>query len=139
MHNQQRYLNSALRHDPITVKVWTDGVFGASHFPIEDLERQISTSDFAALVLTSDDVVISRNRKSDAPRDNVIFELGLFMGALFHARTILICPRSTDLKIPSDLLGLTPLTYDDGSPDITTNIAPVCHDLRKVIMAAGPR
>ena len=38
--------------------------------------------DFAILVLTADDLVASRDVLSTAPRDNVLFELGLFMGGL---------------------------------------------------------
>ena len=71
-----------LAHDPIVVKVWTDDTFEASSFPIESLERELYRVDFAALVLSPDDRVISRGITTDAPRDNIVFELGLFMGAL---------------------------------------------------------
>jgi len=135
-----RELQSGLSHDPIIVKVWTDSIFGASRFPIEDLEREISNSDFAALVLAADDIVISRHNKREAPRDNVIFELGLFMGALHRQRTFLVCPRNTDLKIPTDLLGIKPLLYTtEPSDDLSALIAPVCNELRKIIQQQGPR
>ena len=133
-----RAIQSNLDYDDFLVRLWTDGVFGASQFPIIDLEKQVREADFAALVLGPDDEVLSRNKKSDAPRDNVIFELGLFMGALSHERTFMIIPREYDIKIPTDLLGLTHLSYRSGeSDDLAVLIAPVCNELRRIINMVG--
>ena len=122
----------------IVVRLWTDGVFGASQFILTELERQVRESDFAVLVLGADDVVESRNEKSDAPRDNVIFELGLFMGALSHERTFMVIPHESAIKIPTDLLGLIPLKYESGgSDDLATLLAPVCDQLRYTIKRIG--
>ncbi len=130
-----RAIQSGLRYDDVLVRAWTDGVFGASNFAIDDLQDQVVTSDFAVIVLGPDDRVNSRAVEKDAPRDNVTFELGLFMGALTRKRTILVQPRGADLKIPSDLLGLTPIEYLPGKPeDLPANIAPVCDDIRKLVM-----
>jgi predicted nucleotide-binding protein len=135
-----REVQSGLRHDPVTVRVWTDGVFGASRFPLEDLETQLAASDFAVLVATADDVVTSRGRSDDAPRDNIVFELGLFMGALTRHRTFVLRPRGLDMKLPTDLLGLTPLDYStEPALGLAERIAPVCHDLRGIIHRLGPK
>lgn len=135
-----RAIQSALAHDPTVVTVWTDGVFKASSFPIESLERELPKVDFAALVLASDDRVISRNVTSDAPRDNIIFELGLFMGALGRSRTFLVHPRGADLKIPTDLMGIMPLVYESGPEgDLSSAVASACNELRAAIRTAGPR
>ena len=56
-------------------------------------------------------MIESRKKKQAAPRDNVIFELGLFMGALGRERTFIVKPRHVDIKIPSDLLGVTFIEY----------------------------
>ncbi len=131
-------IQSNLEHEDILVRLWTDSVFGASKFPIIDLEKQVQEADFAALVLGPDDEVISRDEKSDAPRDNVIFELGLFMGALSHERTFMIIPREGDIKIPTDLLGLTSLKYKSGdSNDLPALLGPVCNQLRHIINRVG--
>lgn len=59
-------------------------------------------------MLTPDDLVRYRGKKVNAPRDNVIFELGLFMGAIGRDRTYLLT-SSKEMKIPSDLDGITRL------------------------------
>lgn len=107
------------------VSLWSEGVFGASHFPMEDLATRLQCSDFAALVATADDQVTSRGVSTLAPRDNIVFELGLFMGAITRHRTFLVVPSGVDLKIPSDLLGINVVRYDGAasSPDDATRPA----------------
>ena len=135
-----RAIQSALEHDPILVRVWTDDTFKASRFPVESLELELTKVDFAVLVLSPDDEVISRNIVTGAPRDNLVFELGLFMGALGRSRAFLLHPYGADIKVPTDLSGLTPLTYRTG-PDGTnsTEVASACNELRSIILAVGPR
>jgi len=134
-----REIQAGLRYDAVDVAVWTDEVFGPSHFAIEDLESQLAIADFAALVLSPDDKVDSRGNVMDAPRDNVVFELGFFMGALGHRRSFIIKPRGVPLKIPSDLLGLTSIEYDNSAGTLAVALAPVCNDLRKIMSSLGAR
>ena len=105
------YLKDGLDHsgDCGEVTVWTQGVFGVSEYVLDGLEQQASAADFAVLVVTPDDVVASRGTDSPAPRDNVIFEAGLFMGALGRRRTFLVVEGR--LRLPSDLAGLTWVPY----------------------------
>lgn len=140
--NILRALQNEFSHDQdFLVRPWTvPGVFGASNFPIEDLERQVITSDFAVLIVGPDDVVASRGVVADAPRDNVVFELGLFMGALSRKRTYLVVPRGVNFKIPSDLLGITPLDYATGEPNtLAERIGPVANRLRDIILDKGAK
>ena len=133
-----RAIRSNFAHDDFVVNLWTDRVFSPSRFPIAELEKQVQEADFAVLVLGRDDEVISRNQKSDAPRDNVIFELGLFMGALSHERTFMIIPRPCDIKIPTDLLGLTSLDYRlEDSDNFVSLLGPACDELREIINEMG--
>ncbi len=80
------------------VRLWTDSVFTPSKVNIEALEIQVQLSDFAVLVLTPDDRLVTRGTHYPAPRDNVIFELGLFMGSAGRERTFLLKARGDDLK-----------------------------------------
>lgn len=90
-------------------KLWDKDVFNPSEYNIEALVDQAQNSDFAILVLTPDDWISSRGKKRSAPRDNVIFELGLFMGTIGRERTFLLT-TSNEIKIPSDLDGITRLS-----------------------------
>ena len=135
-----REIQSGLSHDPIIVSVWTDGVFRATRGTVESLLEAVGKSDFAILVLTADDTIISREVEKAAPRDNCIFELGLFMGALGRERSFIVRPRGVDIKLPSDLLGLMPLEYASGTIDtMTSRIAPICNEIRKVVLGLGPK
>jgi len=121
------------------VRLWSEGVFGASHFPMEDLAVMLQCSDFAALLATGDDSITSRGKDSLAPRDNVVFELGLFMGAISRHRTFLILPRAMDVKIPTDLLGINPVYYDATAPDISIAIRAAAGELVAAIERGGAR
>jgi predicted nucleotide-binding protein len=124
---------------PFIVRPWTGGVFTPSQFPIDDLASQLAACDFAALVLGPDDQVLSRGTTSNAPRDNVLFELGLFMGAIERARTLFIIPADADVKIPTDILGLNPLKFVSRTGSLADNVAPVCSDIATLIQRIGPR
>lgn len=135
-----RALRKMLEAPEVVVKLWTDGVFDASEASMESLEKTAQLMDFAVLVFNADDKVFSREHESDAPRDNVIFELGLFMGALGRNRTFMVVPKGVDLKIPSDLLGITQLRFDDGTPDtLEDRLLPVSEELRHIVWTKGPK
>lgn len=127
-------------HDPFVTVVWNHGVFRASHYTLDELERQLEQVDFAIAVAHGDDTVISRDDTWPTVRDNVVFELGMFIGFLGRQRAFLMEPREEKLKLPSDLAGLTtiPYRYEKG-PDAAALIAPACVQLRARIMELGAR
>lgn len=133
-----RLVELHLKHDPIDVTVWTNGVFGPSSVTLDVLSEQAAGSDFALFVFSSDDQVTSRGKESDAPRDNVIFELGLFIGELGIKRTFFIKEHKMDLKMPTDLLGITPITYVTEA-DLAKALSPACTELRAAINKLGSR
>src|SRR5262245_23212386 len=61
---------------------------------------------FGIFVLTPDDKTISRGSLQYSARDNVLFELGLFLGTLGPERTFAIMEQKKGMKVPSDLLGI---------------------------------
>jgi hypothetical protein len=74
-----------------------------------ELTREV---DFAAFVFAQDDWTASSPSASSqpgsglaSPRDNVVFEAGLFGGVLGMRRTFIL--HASGAKLPSDLLGLT--------------------------------
>jgi len=133
-----------LEHHQSVVRVWTDQVFGPMKYTMEDLEREVGSTDVAIVVITKDDVVRSRKKQTAAPRDNVVFELGLFMGQIGRQRTIMVMPRASKLKLPSDLLGLNPITYNPPSDpsdkrQLAASLASVCTQLKSAIDSLGCR
>jgi hypothetical protein len=90
-----------------TTNLWSERLFELGEDNLSNLLRFVQFYDFAVLVLSDDDTTISRKKMHGAPRDNVIFELGLFMGALGRRRVfpIVIQTKPRPPKIPSDLLG----------------------------------
>jgi hypothetical protein len=101
------------------VELWTQGVFGLSQGTLESLLIAVTRFDFAVLVLTTDDLSISRGQEKNVARDNVLFELGLFMGALGRDRTFMLYDRSNPPALPSDLAGITPTTFE---PHLSGNL-----------------
>jgi len=133
-----RAIQSAFEYDPFTVVVWTDGVFKITNYTLQSLEDQIDQSDFAIAIAHSDDQVESRQDQWPQPRDNVIFELGLFMGRLGRARAILMEPRDEKVKLPSDLAGVTTIPYRfEPGGDAAALFAPACNKLRAYILELG--
>ena len=133
-------IKAGLSQASIEVHLWTDDVFQPSTFTLESLENELGRLDFAALILAPDDMITSRDSTIPAPRDNVVFELGLFIGALGRTRTFLIQPAETDVKIPSDLAGIAPITYSLG-PVSNSNeaVAAACRQVINAIQSTGPR
>ena len=132
-------LAECLGSEPFEVRLWTDSVFEPSKVNIEALEAQIRLSDFAVLVLTPDDKLTSRGTDYPSPRDNIVFELGLFMGSVGRNRTFLLRARGANLKIPSDLHGIVPLEYDpDNAKPLSDRVASAADGLRRIIAKLGP-
>ena len=96
---------------PLHQVVWRDGVFRATNYPLEILEARVDDSDFAVAIAHADDLTATQGKTWPGPRDNVIFELGLFVGRLGRSRAILLEPRLEEVKIPSDFAGVTTITY----------------------------
>ena len=100
-----------LDHD-MHVVVWTQGIFAPSRSTLESLSLSLEKFEAAAFLFAPDDIVTIKNTTAMASRDNVIFELGLFVGSLGRENCFLVSPRGTDMHLPTDLVGMTPVTYD---------------------------
>ena len=78
------------------VTIWDQGVFRPTHDAIDSLCSELSSSDAGVFVLTPDDLTETRGSSSPTARDNVVFELGMFIGGLGRARTFVLIPKSCD-------------------------------------------
>jgi len=86
------------------IRLWT-GAFDIGKSNYENLTSQVALYDYAILVATADDTIVSRKQSSKGARDNVLFEFGLFAGGLGRSRAMYVLEKG--IKIPSDLLGVT--------------------------------
>ena len=135
-----RLIHNGLQHDPLDVVIWSEGVFKATNYTLESLENEVDQADFAIAVAHCDDIAEIRQQEWPVPRDNVIFELGLFMGRLGRARAILMEPREDKVKLPSDFAGVTTIGYRYiPGKDEASYIAPAVNALRTHIQAFGPQ
>jgi len=121
------------------ITIWNEGFFSLGDTFIETLINATPRFDFAILVLTPDDLINSREEEAFGPRDNVIFELGLFMGRLGRSRTFILHQSNARLKIPTDLSGVTTATYDWPREDKSyrSAVGAACDSIRDVIRDLG--
>jgi len=98
------------------VDIWNEHLFELGEDTLNNLLRFIQCYDFALLVLTGDDFAKIRGKGVKTPRDNVVFELGLFMGALGRRRAFpIVAPaKAKRVETPSDLLGTTAVYLPKG-------------------------
>ena len=97
--------------------VW-DVAFDPGTWTLQAILDHSQKSDFGLFIMAPDDKTVIREREQYTVRDNVLFEIGVFMGALGPKRTFILWPSkySGELRLPSDLLGLTTVGYDIDVP-----------------------
>ena len=115
---QEKLLQALTRglSDIAEVEPWTT-VFNPGVSTLERLLELTREVDFAAFLFAQDDWTASskgappgQELSQAAPRDNVVFEAGLFGGVLGMRRTFIL--HANGSKLPTDLLGLTCVRYD---------------------------
>ncbi|MEW2402969.1 nucleotide-binding protein [Streptomyces sp. NPDC046862] len=122
------------------VELWTQGIFGLTQGTLESLVTALPRFDFALLVLTADDLTVSRNTEKPTARDNVLFELGLFIGALGRDRTFMLYDRTTPPTLPSDLAGITAATFaPQASGNLEAALGAPCTKIRGAVERLGAR
>lgn len=127
-----------LDHDA-NCTVWSQGVFELSTPPIDSLVNTLDNADFAIFVFSPDDEVRMRGKSENAVRDNVLFELGLFIGRLGKVRCFIVVPDAPKMHISSDLAGVTPATYSSkrDSAELAATLGPACHQIRITMKRLG--
>ena len=119
-------LESALEN-VVTIDSWRSVMSPGVH-TLTALRRAAATVDCAAFVWGTDDRTKSRRKTSPSPRDNVVYEAGLFAGYLGFDRTFVI--NAPDTKFPTDYQGVTTIPK--------TNPADVADRLAGAMAKLGP-
>lgn len=127
-----------LQHDA-DITVWSQGVFSLSVTPLDSITEALNSSDFGIFVFSPDDEAKMRGSLSAVVRDNVIFELGVFVGKLGKRRCFIVMPDNVNLHIPTDLLGITPATYsgERDKSEMAASLGPASHQIRSAIKLQG--
>ena len=121
------------------VTIWNELPFAPGQFTIETLLNNLKRFDFAVFVFSPDDKVTSRGSSSAAARDNVVFELGLFMGHLGRGRAFILLQKNANVKLLSDLRGLTVLEYEWPNSDLNelSAVGVACNKMRRAVRDLG--
>jgi hypothetical protein len=130
------YAAQANLEDYAQVVVWSQGVFSMSKFILESLLDMLDESQFGLFIFAPVDVLTMRGKDSHAVRDNVIFELGLFIGRLGRDRSFIIMPKAVeDVHLPSDLLGINVGTFvpPEKPKFLQSSLGPACFAVQSAI------
>jgi hypothetical protein len=122
------------------VKPWNQGFFELNRSYLESLINGLNDSDFGVFVFAPDDILQLRTERLASIRDNVLFELGLAMGKLGRERVFFILPENQgSLRLPSDLLGIATVTFDDSGTSIEAALGPAIFKILQAINKCGVR
>ncbi len=116
--------------------VWKSGVFQLSENTLSSLIKALRDADFGVFIFSPDDISMMRGQTASVVRDNVLFELGLFIGRLGAERCFFLVPDdASDLRLPSDLAGITPGVYESGRSDgnWVAAVNPACMQMKAQI------
>ncbi|SDG37416.1 STING domain-containing protein [Mucilaginibacter sp. P25] len=128
------YIAEALKerlNDLVEITIWTNA-FDNVKSNFSNLTSKIALYDYAVIIATADDTIVSRKKSSKGARDNVLFEFGLFTGGLGASRAIYILEKGS--KIPTDLLGVTfPFLSSQGDVDFIASVDNCAESIREHI------
>ena len=121
--------------DCADVTTWAQDVFRLGQNVVDELMRALRTSDFGVFVFAPDDKITIRGKAQKTVRDNVILELGMFIGRLGKERSFIIQPKQTgQMRLPTDLLGVVIGQYDGSRVDnLRAALGSVCTEIGNVI------
>jgi hypothetical protein len=106
---------AALRSCAAPVGWWQAREFRIGQNTLQSLMAAAQSYDFGLFILGADDDGSSRHKRYLFPRDNVLFEHGLFLGSLGVERSFAVLQvshGSSPVKLPADLEGITIPRYD---------------------------
>jgi O-acetyl-ADP-ribose deacetylase (regulator of RNase III) len=135
-------LQELLQKRNIEVTVWDQDAIRPSMSVLGGLIEGLNRYDFGVFIFARDDNTLVRGEARGTVRDNVLFEMGLFIGRLGRERTLMLVPRDADgLRVASDLLGIVPIVYDLDRDDghVIAALAPAANGIARRIEELGPR
>jgi hypothetical protein len=122
------------------VTAWPQGIFDLSGYALDELIKQLSIFDFGIFVFSFEDLSRIRNEEVKTTRDNVLFELGLFVGRMGRQRCFILMPKGKEnLHLPTDLLGIQPAIYNPNRSDnnLLAAVGSASNQIRRSINRQG--
>lgn len=116
--------------------IWDQGIFELLKSSLENLINATNNFDYAIFVFQPDDVTKIRESEYLTVRDNLIFELGLFISKIGKDNVFFVIPRGVEkLHIPTDLLGIQPSHYEvpEDNKNLLASLGPFCNKVRRKI------
>lgn len=96
--------------DLFEIQLWWDDALILGKSTLDGLINHCQETDFAAVLLTEDDPTEKKGVENVSPRDNCVFELGLFTGALGpDPQRVFQISSAKAAALPSDVDGITNL------------------------------
>jgi len=116
------------------VKLW-ENAFNLSSITITTLIGKTKEADYSVFVFHPDDKILIREKEYSSVRDNVLLELGMFIGALGIERCFILVPKSskTIFRMPTDLSGVTISFYDDQEENYVDAVTSSCAKIKQAI------
>lgn len=132
-----------LQHDS-DVTIWSQASFDPGDVIIDSLLEIVERNDFGVFVFARDDLTEIRGKKQGSVRDNVLFELGIFMGRRGRKHCVFIVPSHlSDFRLASDLGGIITAVYDEdfAERNALAALGPACHQITRVLekLSGGPQ
>lgn len=116
-------------------EVWEKAVFRLNSNYLNDLIRATLQFDFGILIGTQDDRVVVRGSEELQPRDNILFELGLFIGRLGLNNCAFLIDKK--IKLLSDIKGISLARFERDNMESFTKAIGQVKDLFKNQVDSG--
>lgn len=106
--------------DWLVCELWNEGkVFDVNKGTLECLIKASRKYDYGIFIASNDDLTSKRWKLYRTIRDNVLFEMGLFLGSLGLDRAFLV--THSKITLPSDFNGVTTIRYSKTNIDEKIN------------------
>lgn len=115
--------------------VWDKAIFRLNNNYLNDLIRATLQFDFGILIGTKDDKVEYRGNEELQPRDNILFELGLFIGRLGLNNCAFLIDK--DIKVLSDIKGISLARFEKNNTETFTKAIVQIKDVFKNQLDSG--
>jgi Predicted nucleotide-binding protein containing TIR-like domain len=123
-------------------ELWTNSKFLSQDTPIESLFRTLDEFKLALFVALAEDITTKGGSEHYTMRDNVLFEMGLFLGRHGRKNVFLIAPRGLSdakLQLPTDLTGIQPCYFDASATNLQSAVSSSLLELKEALRAFSPK